>query len=114
MESLQRRSRQEIGVLLSFLRFYTLTHFGAEEAWMREADYPGLSEHRKQHDRFIRDILALSAQHEKKGGPGIDPVGVSAWLEKWLTGHVTSTDVDLARHLQRSGVPAPRRDEPPE
>jgi hemerythrin len=107
IESLRKQSRQEIGILLSFLRLYAVTHFGAEEAWMREARYPGAAEHEKQHDRFIKDILALSDQHEKKSGTGIEPARVSGWLEKWLKHHVTELDTDLARHLKASGVPAP-------
>ena len=114
IESLKKQSRQEIGILLSFLRLYAVTHFGAEEAWMREASYPGTAEHEKQHDRFIKDILALSDQHEKKNGTGIEPARVSGWLEKWLKNHVTSTDVDLARHLKTTGVPPPRRESEPE
>ena len=112
IESLRRQSRQEIGILLSFLRLYAVTHFGAEEAWMREASYPGIAEHEKQHDRFIKDILALSDQHEKKSGTGIEPARVSGWLEKWLKNHVTSTDIELASFLKASGVPAPKPEEP--
>ncbi|MBK9519995.1 MAG: hemerythrin family protein [Anaeromyxobacter sp.] len=112
IESLQRQSRQEVGILLSFLRLYAVTHFGAEEAWMREASYPGTLEHEKQHDRFIKDILALSDQHEKPRGPGIEPDRVAGWLEKWLKNHVTEVDADLARHLRASGVPAPKPAEP--
>jgi hemerythrin len=115
IESLRRQSRQEIGILLSFLRLYAVTHFGAEEAWMREANYPGTEEHEKQHDGFIKDILALSDQHEKKSSQGIEPARVSGWLEKWLKNHVTQTDTDFARHLKATGIPAPRgeQDEPP-
>jgi hemerythrin len=107
MESLRRQSRREIGILLSFLRLYAVTHFGAEEAWMREAKYPGAAGHEKQHDRFIKDILALSDQHEKRSGTGIEPARVTGWLEKWLKHHVTELDTDLARHLKATGVPAP-------
>ena len=115
IESLRKQSRQEIGILLSFLRLYAVTHFGAEEAWMKAAAYPGLAEHEKQHDGFIKDILALSDQHEKKSGHGIEPARVSGWLEKWLKNHVTSVDTDFARHLKATGVPAPHPEpeEPP-
>jgi hemerythrin len=115
IDSLRRQSRQEIGILLSFLRLYAVTHFGAEEAWMRAASYPGTTEHEKQHDGFIKDILALSDQHEKKSGQGIEPARVSGWLEKWLKNHVTSTDTDFARHLKATGVPPPppEPEEPP-
>lgn len=115
IESLKRQSRQEIGILLSFLRLYAVTHFGAEEAWMRASNYPATADHEKQHDGFIKDILALSDQHEKKTGQGIEPARVSGWLEKWLKNHVTSTDTDFARHLKATGVPAPppEPEEPP-
>jgi hemerythrin len=107
IESLHKQSRQEIGILLSFLRLYAITHFGAEEAWMRAAQYPGTTEHLKQHDRFIKDILALSEQHERPRGKGIDPARVSGWLTKWLEHHVTVVDTDLARHLKATGTPQP-------
>jgi hemerythrin len=110
IESLRKQSRQEIGILLSFLRLHAVTHFGAEEAWMRAANSPATADHEKQHDGFIKDILALSDQHEKKNGQGIEPARVSGWLEKWLKNHVTSTDTEFARHLKATGVPPP----PPE
>jgi hemerythrin len=113
IDSLQRQSRQEVGILLSFLRLYAVTHFGAEEAWMRHAKYPGAAEHQKQHDRFIKDILALSDQHEKPRGPGIEAARVSGWLAKWLKHHVMEVDIDLARHLRATGTPPPESSEPP-
>lgn len=115
LESLADRSRQDTGILLAYLRNYCVTHFGAEEAWMRAASYPGTTEHEKQHDGFIKDILALSDQHEKKSGKGIEPARVAGWLEKWLKNHVTNTDTDFARHLKATGIPAPRHEpeEPP-
>ena len=112
IESLRKQSRQEIGILLSFLRLYAVTHFGAEEAWMRKAGYPATEEHERQHDRFIKDILALSDQHERKGGSGIEPARVSGWLEKWLMHHVTEVDVEFARHLKATGTPPPQVDDP--
>jgi hemerythrin len=112
VESLKRQSRQEIGILLSFLRLYAVTHFGAEEAWMRRARYPGAAEHQKQHDRFIKDILALSDLHEKRRGPGLEAARVADWLEKWLEHHVTEVDPDLARHLRATGTPPPDPSEP--
>jgi len=112
VESLRRRSRQEIGILLSFLRLYAVTHFGAEENWMRRSSYPGAAEHAKQHDRFMKDILALSDQHEKPKGEGIQAARVAGWLEKWLKHHVTETDTDLARHLRATGTPPPDTGDP--
>jgi hemerythrin len=106
LESLGDRSRQDTGILLSFLRNYCVTHFGAEEAWMRESDYPGRAEHQKAHDGFIKELMKLSTEHEKKRGPGLEPARVGAWIEEWLVAHVAGEDMKLARHLKASGLPA--------
>ena len=113
VESLASASRQDTGILLSFLRLYCVSHFGAEEAWMRETDFPGTAAHSKQHDGFIRDLMALTEQHEKPRGPGLQPQRVAEWLERWLTTHVTRTDTELARHLKACGVPAFAQQEHP-
>jgi hemerythrin len=111
---LETQSRQDVGILLSFLRLYVVAHFGAEEACMRETRYPGVVHHQKQHDGFVKDLLALSEQNEKVRGPGIQPARVAGWLEKWLVNHVTQVDADLARWVREHGVPDSLRLEPTE
>ena len=113
VESLSCASRKDTGILLSFLRLYCVSHFGAEEAWMRATDYPGTVAHQKQHDGFIKDLMALTAQHERPRGPGLQPDRVAEWLERWLTNHVTRTDTELALHLKACGVPSFMQHEAP-
>ena len=48
LESLADRSRQDTGILLAYLRTYCVTHFGAEEAWMRESGYPDMPSTRRR------------------------------------------------------------------
>jgi hemerythrin len=102
-----------VGILLSFLRLYAVTHFGAEEAWMRRSGYPGMAEHTGAHDQFIKDILALTEQHEKPKGRGIAAGRAARWLERWLKQHVTVVDLALARHLRDTGTPPPDAGELP-
>ena len=104
--SLSDRSRQDTGILLSYLRLYCATHFGAEEDWMRQSAYPGLADHQNEHDAFARKLLALGVEHEKRHGPGLQPATVAAWLDEWLTAHVAGSDIALARHLRACGLPA--------
>jgi hemerythrin len=106
LESLADRSRQDTGILLAYLRNYCVTHFGAEEAWMRESGYPDMAEHQKAHDTFMRKLMKLSAEHEKRGSPGLKPAEVGAWIDEWLTTHVAGSDMALARHLKGQGLPA--------
>jgi hemerythrin len=100
VKALESSDRQEIGILLSYLRMYCVTHFGAEENWMREVKYPAYAKHKAEHDRFVKDILALSAEHEKRKGPGLEAMRVGTWISTWLKDHVTSTDVSFATFLR--------------
>jgi hemerythrin len=99
LDGLSTRSRQETGILLSYLRTYALTHFGEEEEAMREAEYPGYTRHKQQHDAFLRDLLVLSRDQEKRSGPGVTSARLGHWIEEWLVTHVMQTDMELARHL---------------
>jgi hemerythrin len=97
-DGLQGRSRKDVGILLGYLRTYAVVHFGEEEEAMRDARYPGYREHKKQHDRFMRDLLSLL---EKQGarGSGVPPKDLAGWVERWLVEHVSATDRKMARFL---------------
>jgi hemerythrin len=97
--SLGTADRQEIGILLSYLRMYCVTHFGAEEAWMRDVRYEGYAEHKAEHDRFVKDILRMSDEHEKRGGPGLEAMRIGSYLSRWLQDHVTGIDAAFARFV---------------
>jgi hemerythrin len=97
--SLSESSRQDVGILLSYLRLYAVTHFGAEEAWMRDVGYPAYAHHKAEHDGFVAQILALSAEHERRGGPGLQALRVGTWLARWLEDHVSGTDTAFARFV---------------
>jgi hemerythrin len=108
LEGLSEQSRQDTGLLLSYLRTYCVVHFGAEEEWMRLSKYPGRRAHQKEHDAFAKKLLAFSAEHEKRRGAGLTAAEVSEWLDSWLTAHVASADIAMARHLKAHGLPATR------
>ncbi len=111
-DGLSGRSRQDVGILLSYLRAYAVTHFDDEEEAMRAAAYPRLKRHKAEHDRFMRDILRMTKDQEKRRGPGVEPAALARWLEDWLVDHVSSTDAAMARFLLARGaesVPPARR-----
>ncbi len=99
LEGLRRGEPEEIGGLLDFLHAYVVEHFGAEEAAMREARYPGYQRHKAEHDRFIEDLLAVAADHDDEGGDTEVAVRIDTWLGRWLREHVRGTDQELGRFL---------------
>jgi hemerythrin len=96
---LSEPTRQDVGILLSYLRLYCVTHFGAEESWMRQVSYAGYEHHKAEHDGFIEHILELSREHERRGSPGLEPMRVGTWLQRWLEEHVSGTDRAFARFI---------------
>jgi len=99
LASLDTASRDDVGILLDYLRFYAITHFSEEEGWMRDLAYPEFGSHRAQHDRFLRDLERLGGEHARVGGPGVEPMRVAAWLGRWLMDHVASSDTRLAQYV---------------
>ena len=101
LEGLRQGEPGEVGELVEYLRRYALTHFGAEEAAMREARYAGYARHKAEHDRFLGDLVALAHDHQQKGGGAFLALRVDHWLRGWLRQHVSGTDAELARFLVR-------------
>ena len=113
LDHVEGRSRQDVGILLSYLRTYALTHFADEEDAMREAGYPGYERHKYQHDRFLSDLLELSKQQEKRRSPGVAPAELGRWIRSWILEHVSRTDTEMARFLLLRASPGGAAGEDP-
>ena len=96
LDGLEHRTPQDIEQLLVYLRRYSVIHFGVEEGWMRAFHYPRFHAHKAQHERFLRDLEKLSADHKARG---LEPMRVGSWLGRWMADHVSMTDVQLAEFL---------------
>lgn len=77
-----------LGVIAE-LEGYTLTHFAAEEAFMREHQYSRYHEHRSEHERFIARIAL-----EKAGVLAGRPLSLELlhFLRDWLVQHIRFSD----------------------
>ncbi len=101
LDGLKKGEPEEIGGLIDFLYEYAVSHFGAEEDFMRRSRYPGYVRHKAEHDRFISDLLALAREHDRKGAGAFMALKVNHWLVEWLNQHVSGTDRELGKHLAR-------------
>lgn len=75
----------------------TLWHFRHEERLMLRYEYPGLAEHKSEHEELIASAKALQAKHLREGTPVL--AEDLRFLEHWLTGHILGADKDLGAHL---------------
>jgi len=83
--------------LLEELINCTVWHFSHEERLMIKHGYDGYTEHRAEHQELIQTAKELQQkilQADKR--VAMDDL---EFLERWLTGHILSTDMKLGSYL---------------
>ena len=77
---------------------YAKTHFSDEEKYMREAGYPELRKHKKQHKKFVKDINKSVKLYEKGK---TTPIEMVKFLKNWLLNHIAISDKQYAPYLAK-------------
>lgn len=76
--------------IMNDLRDYALHHFGTEEGYMQEVEYPGLKAQKKAHNKFITDVIRMEA--ELMNGSAIPAIKVHTFMAEWYREHIISMD----------------------
>ena len=96
----REHSIDQLRALFAYLQTYVDEHFAAEEELMSGHQYPGLADHRKDHDYFRQRLTELMAEFESSG-PNIEILVVTnKTLVRWLADHIQKTDMRLAAFLR--------------
>lgn len=97
----RRAEAVELNTILGELEQYTVSHFTAEETFMRAAAFSGFEEHKKQHEDFIARLQ--SARAGAQAGKHIS-LELLHFLRDWLVNHILVQDRayadDYARAIQ--------------
>lgn len=95
----------ELPDCLAEIATHLRSHFDAEEAWMKDSDYPATECHLAEHAavrKSVGDVLTVVNAHSRVGRALIRE------LERWFAGHVVYLDTPLAHWLCRrrlGGIP---------
>lgn len=95
----QRCDSTQVSALFSRLCQYALTHFSAEEGYLKAAGYPRLSAQESEHATFVRRILELDQAYDPA-----DPALLEetlTFLKEWYLNHILHSDLDYVAHLKR-------------
>ncbi len=98
--SRDKRSREEVGQMLTFLGDYVVHHFAAEEAMMAAAGYPEFEAHRAEHARFVQEFGILYREFKSEGPTVLFIIRVGNRVTGWLREHIYKTDRQLVDHLK--------------
>ena len=102
-EAMMKGQAQSLtGPLLKKLVEYTRKHFAAEEAMLARTSYPGLAEHRVQHQDLVKQVESYVARFDR--GEITLNVHLLNFLRDWLTNHIQKTDHQYGPWLNEHGV----------
>jgi hemerythrin len=101
----QHVCKYKIGDVIKFLEDYVVFHFGEEESWMKQFNYPGYAAHKAQHETFIANFNELKKELPKlEGGtkPGAYDLSVETnkVVVDWILEHIVKVDKDLGKFLK--------------
>jgi hemerythrin-like metal-binding protein len=89
--------------IIEELERYTLTHFTAEEVFLREMGYLNFDQHKAKHDHFVARI----AQEKDKISAGQRmTLDIVYFLRDWLVNHILVSDKEYVAEFKNRAVPA--------
>ena len=84
---------------LDYLADYTEFHFGEEEKLQQSINYPGIAEHKKEHDKLRAVVQDLYTMLEEEEGPSDAFVEqVNRNVIEWLYYHIQGFDRSVAEY----------------
>ena len=81
---------------------YATYHFAAEEALMLESGYPGLLQHKEEHDQFSRSVVEMHRNFLEKQQPFF--LEILTFLQTWLESHILKSDGEFGRFLAQQNM----------
>ena len=92
---------EKVKTTIDFLANYTVNHFKNEETLMEESSYPDMPVHKKQHDDFVVEVLALREKVINGSDSSISDVDIKKVIVNWLTDHVLGSDKVMADYYRK-------------
>ncbi len=83
--------------LIAGMKDYTILHFNEEEQLMQQCNYPGLTEHKKEHADFISKVSDL--EEKLKSGKMIISFEITNFLKDWIKKHINESDQQYSAYI---------------
>jgi hemerythrin-like metal-binding protein len=94
--------REQAKELLSKLIEITGIHFWNEEQLMERYGFPGLAEHRTEHQRLLKQLKEFA--HRREHGEAVQLSGLLFFMHNWFIDHVEGLDKQYGPWLNKHGV----------
>lgn len=94
--------REQVSEVLDRLIEFTRMHFWSEEQLMEQYGFPGLAEHRGEHQRMLAQILQSS--HRVQHGEKMQMRPLLGFLRDSYAEHIEGMDQEYGPWLNQKGV----------
>jgi hemerythrin-like metal-binding protein len=95
-------SQERVSELLNRLIQFTRMHFRGEEQLMEQHVFPGLAEHRIEHQRMMAQLLRSS--HRARHGEKVQMRPLLGFLRESYAAHIDTIDRKYGTWLNERGV----------
>jgi hemerythrin-like metal-binding protein len=96
------RGKDVCGKVLAELAAYTATHFAMEERLMAAQRYSKAVEHKGEHDKLVKEVLAFKAKFD--AGSAMLTLSLLTFLKEWLGKHILGSDKALVAELAKKAA----------
>ncbi|HXY54344.1 MAG TPA: bacteriohemerythrin [Nitrospirota bacterium] len=93
-------ARQEVSSIIQYLADYVVFHFGTEENYMAVYNYPSMSNHKAQHEQFVRTFLRMKDRIMIEGINASLAEDARQVVVDWLVNHIKYSDRALGMYLK--------------
>ena len=98
----ENRGKEVLGAILDRLVNYTRFHFGREEKFFAQTDYPDAARHKQEHDELVKQVLSI--QERWNTGSHALTLETMTFFKDWLFDHILGSDARYMPHLNGSGI----------
>ncbi|MGA3371656.1 MAG: bacteriohemerythrin [Terracidiphilus sp.] len=93
---------EEIEIALHRLENYFQYHCVQEEVMMTKIAFPGLEEHKLEHQKFFAKVAEMT-QRFRGSSDAKDGTELMEFMFNWLTGHINVIDKQYGAYLRSKG-----------
>ena len=96
----QGKGKEVIGEVFTFVNQYLVLHFSTEERMMSAYNYPGIRDHKIQHESFTSKFKELKERLDKEGVTSSIVIETQPLLVDWWYNHINKIDKALGAFLK--------------
>jgi hemerythrin len=98
----QGKGRDVLKGVIDGLAEYTMTHFGTEEKYFAEFDYPDAEAHKQEHWEFLKRVAEFKIGYDE-GRHGVS-IEVMMFLRDWVQKHIKGSDKKYGPFFNAKGL----------